>query len=87
MFGATGTAWFDDVELVEGAIFTNTIYAREFTKGLVLVKPYAGGSYGDETASPVKLPGTFRPLSADGTPGQPVTALALRNGEAVILVL
>jgi hypothetical protein len=86
MFGATGTAWFDDLELVEGAIFTTRAFAREFSKGLVLVKPYDGGSYGDETASSVKLPETFRPLNADGSLGEPVTTISLRNGEGAILV-
>lgn len=86
MYGARGTAWFDDMELVEGAIYTNIVFAREFTKGLVLVKPYAGGSYGDETASPVKLPSAMRPLDVNGAPGEPVTEIRLRNGEGAILV-
>ncbi|MDD4870643.1 MAG: putative glycoside hydrolase [Kiritimatiellae bacterium] len=87
MFGATGTAWFDDIELVEGAIFANTVYAREFTKGLVLVKPYTGGSYGDETASKIELPAEMCPLNVDGSIGTPVKDIRLRNGEAAILVL
>jgi hypothetical protein len=86
MYGATGTAWFDDIELVEGALFTETIFARQFTKGLVLVRPYAGGDFGGATASPVPLPRPMRPLDADGAAGHPVTHIELRNGEAAILV-
>ncbi len=86
MFGAMGTAWFDDIELVEGAIYTDTVFAREFTKGLVLVKPYAGGSYGDETASAIKLPRPLRPLNADGSLGAATAAISLRSAEAAILL-
>lgn len=86
MFGATGTVWFDDIELIEGAIHTDAIFAREFTKALVLVKPRGGGSYGDETTAPVKLPATLRPLRVDGTLGEPVAKIMLRSGEAAILV-
>ena len=86
MYGATGAAWFDDLQLVEGAIFTETVFARRFTKGLVLVRPYAGGGYGDDTASPVQLPEALRPLHADGGVGKRTTQITLRNGEAAILV-
>ncbi len=86
MFDATGTAWFDDIELTEGAIFTDAVFAREFTKGLVLIKPRSGGGYDDATASPVKLPAPLRPLRSDGTLGEQVTAVLLRNGEAAILM-
>jgi Carbohydrate binding domain len=86
VFGATGTAWFDDIELVEGAIYTDAVFARDFTKGLVLIKPYAGGSYGDETASLVKLPCPLRPLNTDGSLGAALAVVSLRNGEAVILL-
>jgi hypothetical protein len=86
MCGATGTAWFDDIELTEGAVFTDAVFVREFTKALVFVKPRSVGGYGDETASPVKLPAALRPLRSDGTHGEPVTTLTLRNGEAAICV-
>ncbi len=52
----------------------------------MLVKPYAGGSFGDETASVHKLPGEYRPLRADGTLAPPVRKVTLRNAEAAILV-
>jgi len=86
IYGATGTAWFDGLELVEGAVYTETVFARQFTKGLVLVRPYAGGDYGDTTSSTVKLPTALRSLNADGTLDERVTRVALRNGEAAILV-
>jgi hypothetical protein len=86
MSGATGTAWLDDIELTEGAVFTDAIFAREFTKALVLVKPRSVGGYDNATASPVKLPAAIRPLRADGTLGEPVTTLTLRDGEAAIFV-
>lgn len=86
IYGATGTAWFDDLELVEGAVFTETVFARNFSKGLVLVRPYCGGEYGDGTASQVSLPGPLRLLGADGSLGQPTRQVTLRNGEAAILV-
>lgn len=86
MYGATGTAWFDDLELVEGTRFTHAIYAREFSRGLVLVKPYIGGSYGDETSFAVKLRRTLRPLNSDGSSGGATSSITLRNGEATILL-
>jgi len=86
IFGATGTAWFDDLELVEGAVYTETIFARRFTKGLVLVRPYSGGDFGNGMSSQVTLPTTLCPLNADGTTSEPVKEIRLRNGEAAILV-
>ena len=86
IYGATGRAWFDDLELIEGAVYTETVFARRFYKGLVLIRPYAGGTYGDETASPVELPTAWRPLAADGSLEKPTRRISLRNGEAAILV-
>jgi hypothetical protein len=85
MFQATGTAWFDDVELVEGRITPDHVFARRFTKGLVLVRPNAGGSLGDDTAASYALPGLLRPLSPDGTLGPATQSIRLRNAEAAIL--
>ena len=85
MYGATGTAWFDDLELTEGVIATGDVFARRFTKGLVLVRPYVGGRFGDENASTHSLPGTYRLLAADGSLGPAVRSVRLRNGEAAIL--
>jgi len=86
MYGATGTAWFDDVRLLEGVAVRRQVFARRYTKGLVVVKPYVGGSFGDDTATVHKLPGAFRPLSADGTVGDPVREVVLRNAEAAVLL-
>jgi hypothetical protein len=73
--------------LVEGVAVRQQVYARRYTKGLVLVKPYAGGSFGDETASVHKLAGECRPLRADGTLGPPVREVTLRNAEAAVLAM
>ncbi len=86
IYGATGTAWLDSVKLVEGAAVRQRVFGRRYAKGLVLVKPYVGGSLADETATTHKLPGPFRPLQVDGTLGPPVGQVTLRNAEAVILV-
>ena len=86
IFGATGTAWFDDIRLVEGVAVRERVYARRYTKALVLVKPCVGGSFGDDTRTTHKLPAPLRPLRADGSLGEPTRDIALRNAEAAILV-
>ncbi len=86
VYGATGTAWFDQIRLVEGMAVRQEVFARRYTKGLVLVKPYAGGSFGPETATAYHLETPLRPLRLDGTPGDPVHTVRLRNGEAAILL-
>jgi hypothetical protein len=69
------------------------VYQRAFTNALVLHKPLsyaraakAPASTGDETATKHELPGTYRPLRADGTLGEATTSISLRNGEGAILV-
>jgi hypothetical protein len=69
------------------------VYQRPYEKALVLYKPlsYARGSrdrasLGDETRTRHDLKGSYRPLHADGTLGEPVTQIDLRNGEGAILV-
>ena len=86
MYGATGTAWFDGLRLVEGVAVRYRVFARQYARGLALVKPYLGGSFGDDTGTTHKLPGTFRSLRVDGTLAEPVDQVTLRNAEAVILV-
>ena len=87
VYGATGTVWFDDVRLIEGVAVRQQVFARQYAKGLVLVKPYTEGTFGDDTATVHKLPGImFRPLHADGSVGEPVAKVALRNAEAAVLV-
>jgi Bacterial Ig domain len=71
---------------------TYRVLAREYDNALVLYKPlsYAtgrgSGGTGDNTATTHALPGTYRPLEADGTLGPPTQSLSLRNGEGAILV-
>jgi hypothetical protein len=69
------------------------IYQRRYEKALVFYKPlsYARGAkttatLGDDTATQHALEGTYRPLGADGTLGEPATSVSLRNGEGAILV-
>ena len=86
VYGATGTVWFDDVRLLEGVAVRQQVFARRYTKGLVLVKPYMGGTFGDNTATGYKLPEMLRPLHADGSVGEPVAEVTLRNAEAAVLL-
>ncbi|MGD8238244.1 MAG: putative glycoside hydrolase [Armatimonadota bacterium] len=86
IYGATGTAWFDDIQLLEGAHIAQQVFARNYTTALVLVKPYTGGPFGDSTATTHRLPRPLRPLRADGTLGDPTDDVTLRSAEAAILV-
>jgi hypothetical protein len=66
------------------------IYSRQYQNALVLYKPvsYTRGVSGkttDDTATTHYLGGTYREVRADGTLGQLVTHVSLRNGEGVIL--
>jgi hypothetical protein len=85
IFGSTGTAWFDDLRLVEGSFGDWRVLARDFERALVLVKPFVG-SFGDDTATIHDLPAPMRPLRADGSLGEPTSQVTLRSGEAAILV-
>ncbi|HEY7896114.1 MAG TPA: hypothetical protein VIC24_14530 [Gemmatimonadaceae bacterium] len=67
------------------------IWAREFDHALILARPnstWKNKNYGDGTAVTVQLPDgqALRPLRGDGTLGNPVTSITLRNSEAAILV-
>jgi hypothetical protein len=67
------------------------VYARNFDRAVVLVRPIVGYDhqrYDDSTAITVPLPrgASWWPLRADGSLGDPVTAVTLRNPEAAILV-
>jgi hypothetical protein len=69
------------------------VYQRPYERALVLYKPLsyvrgssAKGALGEETATRHDLPGTYRPLRADGSLGEAVTSVSLRNGEGAILV-
>jgi hypothetical protein len=70
------------------------VYRRRYEKALVVYKPLSHKSgdwktlaaLGPETATRHDLDGTYRPLNADGTLGDPVSSVALRNGEGAILI-
>ncbi len=69
------------------------VYQRAYDKALVLYKPlsYVRGAkspatLASETATEHALDGAYRPLRADGTLGEPITRVSLRNGEGAILV-
>ncbi len=88
VYGSTGTVWFDDLRLVEGAHADVVVYSRRFENALVLVRPpVAAVGWGDDTAIEYELDGLYRPLDIDGVPGEPTRALSLRLGESAILAL
>lgn len=67
------------------------IYVREFQNAFVIAHPkleWSDKEFGDKSAVDVTIPGgqPLVPLSADGTHGSPVTRVALRNAESVILL-
>ncbi|WP_447984037.1 hypothetical protein [Nitrospira sp. Nam74] len=65
------------------------IYGREYTKSLVLVRPkdfWDCTDYGDGAAAMVTLPKAMRALRDDGTVGEPLFNVRIRNAEAVILM-
>ncbi len=87
VYGSTGTAWFDDIRILEGAFGANTLYTRRFSKALVVVRPSQPAvGWGDGTAIDYDLDGTYRPLQADGTLGEATRQIKLRLGEAGILM-
>jgi hypothetical protein len=72
---------------------TYKVFQRTYDKALILFKPLSHGrgtnakpTFGDDTATKHELEGTYRPLQADGTLGQPITSISLRNGEGAILI-
>ncbi len=64
------------------------IMARSYDHALVLVKfrPEASMSQYTMTSTTHALGASYRPLNADGTLGDPVTEVDLRNNEAAILI-
>jgi hypothetical protein len=82
MFGS-GTAWFDNIELLEGE--PQLILGRKYSKALVLVRPRADENAGYEDPVTYKLDKIYRPLLADGTIGNPVSHISLNSAEAAIL--
>jgi len=86
--GASGTVWFDHIRIVEGVVADTSLYTRRFSNALVMVRPAQPAlGWGDDTAIEYALDGTYRPLQADGTLGDPIEKMAsLRLGEAAILI-
>jgi hypothetical protein len=83
---ALGTAWIDDVRLIEGASPAVTpIFVRDFTNGIVIVRPTGGADFVD-SAIELPLPTPLKPLRADGSLDASVSSISLRNGEAAILL-
>jgi hypothetical protein len=69
---------------------TYKVYARNYDNALVLYKPLSytrgqSGTTGNNTATTIQLDGWYRPVRADGSLGQPVRQISLRNGEGAIL--
>ena len=66
------------------------VYARYFTRGLVLVKPKPNwNSDISESGSPVTtvgLPASLRRLNPDGSLGSAITQLGLKNVEGAVLI-
>jgi hypothetical protein len=70
---------------------TYKVYERSYTNALVLYKPLSSasgrtGTTADNTRTTFRLPGSYRLLGTDGTPGPVVTSVTLRNGEGAILI-
>ena len=64
------------------------IYARDFDNAYVVIRPqidWHPQSYADSTGIVVPLPSPMRPLLRDGTLGDAVSSVTLRNVEAAIL--
>jgi hypothetical protein len=78
-------------EGTDGAAHHYRIWARDYERALVLVRPVidrASQGFGDETGVTLQLPSgeRFRPLRADGRVDAAVDRVTLRTGEAAILV-
>jgi hypothetical protein len=76
----------------QNAALTYKVYGREYGNAKVLFKPrsYAvgrgTGTTDDATATTHDLGGNYRQLYSDGSLGQVVTRVNLRNGEGVVLM-
>jgi len=87
VYGSTGTAWFDDLRVVEGAVAPQAVLQRRFERALVVLRPAVPAiGWSDETAIEYALDAPRRPLQADGTLGEATETLRLRLGEAAIMV-
>ncbi len=86
-----GTAWFDHIVLATGTF--NEVLARNYERALVLVRPlstvyYSPDQFSDTYRRDIPLVRPYKKLKADGTlaPGNPMTIVSLRYGEAAILI-
>jgi hypothetical protein len=76
----------------QNASLTYKVYGREYDNALTLFKPRSytlgkgTGTSDDATATTHQLNGQYRQLYSDGSLGQVVTSVRLRNGEGVVLV-
>lgn len=68
---------------------TYSVFARKYTKGLVLLKmtsAYTADDTGAASVTTHQLPGTYRRVNWDGTLGPPITEVTLKGMEGAILV-
>jgi hypothetical protein len=70
---------------------TYKVYARRYSRALVLYKPVsytrgATGTTANNTATTHHLDGLYRPVRADGTLGAATRTVTLRNGEGAVLI-
>jgi hypothetical protein len=79
----TGTAWFDRIELRKGV--PRTVFARKYSKALVLVRPRASEEAGYDDPVSYQLRNFYSRISADGSLGAPSDSVMLHSGEAAIL--
>ena len=65
-----------------------TVFARKYTKGLVLLKMTgtASDETGEASATTHPLPGVYRRVNWDGTLSEPITQITLKGMEGAILV-
>ena len=81
-----GTAWFDGIRLTEGDAVKERVYARDYSKALILVKPNCSGIFDSSTVTIHSLNGSYRFPKSDGSLVEYISKIALRNSEAVILI-
>jgi hypothetical protein len=70
------------------------VYQRPYKRALMLYRPLAfkegdwktQAALGDETATSHELGGAYRPVRADGSLGESINRVSLRNGEGAILM-
>ena len=89
--GAPAASRYVFAEGVDGTGRRYRVWAREYERALVLVRPaieWGANTFGDETAVGITLPTAerFRPLDANGRLSPAVGNIQLRTGEAAILI-